>query len=344
MTPERLRARAGFVLLILGLLLVAGVLLSLCIGPWRTSPADVLQVLLAHLKGGAAHDPVVDQIVWESRLPRTLLALLAGGALAVAGVVMQSLFHNPMADPYIVGVSSGAALGAQVAITLGIPALVPWLDPTAFWAFLGAVAVTMIVYGLARRVGRIPITTLLLTGIAIGSLLQAVTAFLLLMDRNAQQREALSWLMGSFAIGQWKHIGLLLPYVVVGVTLAFLWQRDLNVLALGDETAHHLGVHVARTKTWLLFIASLLAAGAVAVSGVIAFVGLIVPHLMRLLVGPNHRVLLLASLLGGGVLLVVSDVLARSVLGSEIPIGIVTSLIGVPFFLSLLHHREKRSG
>ncbi len=335
--------RAWLVLLVLGALLLVSVVLSVGIGTVWIAPGQILRVFWHHLTGHGAAD-AFDTIIWGFRLPRILLAVLVGAALAVAGALMQALFHNPMADPYIVGVSSGAALGAVLTVALGFSATVGLLNVLSLAAFLGGLAITLLVYSLSRRGGRVPVGTLLLTGIAIGGLVQAVTSFLLLQRGQSELREVMGWLMGSLANREWSHVQALLPYVAVGVVLALLRQRDLNILALGDETAHYLGINLERTKLMMLFIASLLAAAAVAVSGIIAFVGLIIPHLMRLLVGPNHRVLLPACLLCGGLLLVWADVLARTLIpGGELPIGIVTSVLGSPFFLYLLHRRESKA-
>jgi len=334
------RTGAWAVLLgLLALVLVSSVL-SANIGSTAVPPGQVVRAVWGHLGGPLTVSPATDVIVWRLRLPRIALALLVGASLAMAGVLMQSLFHNPMADPYIVGVSAGAALGAVVAVSLGLHVALLGLNACALLAFASGLAVTFLVYGLSRRGGRVPVGTLLLTGIAVGGLMQAVTAFLLLQREHSEMREVIIWLMGSLANRDWRHVLALLPYTLLGMTIALAWRRDLNILALGDETAHHLGVHLERTKFLLLTTASLLAAAAVAVSGVIAFVGLIVPHLMRLVVGPNHRALLPACLLCGGLLLVWADVLARTLMaGGELPIGIVTSVLGCPFFLYLLHRR-----
>lgn len=336
--------RAGLVLLLLATVLLVSVILSAGIGSVALHPWEIVRVIWRHLGGHVRVDDTTDNIVWNLRLPRIALALLVGAALAVAGALMQALFHNPMADPYIVGVSSGAALGAVVVFALGLQASLGGLNAVSLLAFIGGLAVTLLVYAMARRGGRVPVSTLLLTGIALGSLMQAVTAFLLLQRQSNEMHEVMSWLMGSLANKEWTHVLVLLPYTVVGVVCALLCARELNILALGDETAHHLGVSLERTRLLLLLLASLLAAAAVAVSGIIAFVGLIVPHLMRLLIGPNHRLLLPACLLSGGLLLVWADVLARVLVhGGELPIGIVTSVLGAPFFLYLLHRRDGRS-
>lgn len=336
--------RAGIILLILAVLLLASMVLSAGIGSTTVHPREIVRVVWHHLGGHVDVAQATDVIVWNLRLPRIALALLVGAALALAGALMQALFHNPMADPYIVGVSSGAALGAVIIFALGLQTALGGWNAVSLCAFAGGLMVTFLVYGMARRGGRVPVSTLLLTGIAVGGLMQAITALLLLQREGSEMREVMAWLMGSLANRDWGHVGVLLPYTVIGTAFAMLRARDLNILALGDETAHFLGVSLERTKLALLLIASLLAAAAVAVSGVIAFVGLIVPHLMRLLVGPNHRVLLPACLLCGGLLLVWSDVLARTIVpGSELPIGIVTSVLGSPFFIYLLHRREGRT-
>ncbi|HEY3379752.1 MAG TPA: iron chelate uptake ABC transporter family permease subunit [Armatimonadota bacterium] len=341
--PQLLTRRAWLLLPVLGALLLVSMVLSAGIGTVSLHAADIVRAVWHHLGGPMTVSPEVDSIVWELRLPRIALALLVGASLSVAGMLMQSLFHNPMADPYIVGVSSGAAVGAVVAMALGLQNIFFGLDSTALFAFVGGVSVTFIVYALARRGGRVPISTLLLTGIAIGGLMQAVTTLLILQQPNSDLRQVMVWLMGGLSDANWQKVGALLPYTFIGTLLAVAWRRDLNILALGDEAAHHLGINLERTKLLLLLIASFLAASAVAVSGVIAFVGLIVPHLMRLLIGPDHRVLLPACLLSGGLLLVWSDVLARTISpGQEVPIGIVTSVLGCLFFLYLLNRREGR--
>jgi iron complex transport system permease protein len=287
-----------------------------------------------------AEQDTVRRILWQIRLPRALLGALVGAALAVAGAVMQGFFRNPMADPFIVGVSSGAALGAALAISLGGV----WAAAEAgvpVFAFVGAALATLVVYALSRRGGQVPLTTLLLTGLAVGSLMAALTSIVVVISDAGEVRKIVFWLMGSLSLRGYAEVRMMLPYVVVGFGLVLLFARDLNVLSLGDESAKHLGLETERIKFVLLLLASLLAAAAVAVSGVIAFVGLVVPHLLRLLIGPDHRALIPACALGGAVLLVVADLLARIVVPSiELPVGIMTSLLGCPFFLYLLHRRR----
>ncbi|MFB6227319.1 MAG: vitamin B12 ABC transporter permease BtuC [Halobacteriales archaeon] len=273
-------------------------------------------------------------IVGQLRLPRIMLGATVGFALAAAGTVMQGFFRNPMADPSIIGVSSGASVGAVAAIAF--PAVVPLgLRPAAFaTALIAAFAV----YAVATENGRTPVATLLLAGVAVQTLLGAVTSYLLLVSGESL-REAMFWLMGNLHGKTWAEVELALPPALLTVGLLWVYTPDLNVLLLGEEDAHTLGVSVERTKRLLLALASVVTAAAVAVVGVIGFVGLIVPHAMRLLVGPDHRILLPTSALAGASFLVVADTVARSG-PAELPVGIVTAAVGAPFFLYLLRDRE----
>jgi iron complex transport system permease protein len=275
-----------------------------------------------------------ETIVVTLRLPRIALGAVVGFALATAGVVMQGFFRNPMADPSIIGVSSGAAVGAVA--TIAIPFAVPLALPTA--AFVGAILAAFGVYLLATENGRTPVATLLLAGVAVQTFLGAVVSFLLLQSGESLRR-AVFWLMGHLHLASWEDVTLVLPVAIAGFAILLAYARDLNVLLLGEEDAHALGVEVERTKRLLLAVASVVTGAAVAVSGVIGFVGLVVPHVMRLLVGPDHRILLPTSALAGATFLVATDTVARSG-AAEIPVGIVTAFLGAPFFLYLLRTRE----
>jgi len=275
-------------------------------------------------------------IVVAIRMPRVALAALVGVALGLAGAVMQGFFRNPMADPSIVGVSSGAAAGAVAALAL--PGLVPvGLRPAAA---AGGLVAAFAVYAIATEGGRTPVATLLLAGVAVQTFLGAVVSYLLLQSGDSLER-ALYWLMGHLSGASWAEVratALLLPPIVV---LLLAYARDLNVLLVGEEQARTLGIEVERTKRVLLAASAVLTAVAVAVSGVIGFVGLVVPHALRLLVGPDHRILLPTSAVAGGAFLVAADTVARTALsGAELPVGIVTAAIGAPFFLYLLRERE----
>ena len=331
---------------LLGALLACLMLVSLGMGPVSVEPSRVAAILLgadsslSELSSSAAITDAEFIIVRTIRPPRVLLAVLIGALLALSGAVMQGLFQNPMADPYVVGVSSGAALGATIALSLSLEIWVWGIHSVSLFAFVGALAVTMLVYGISVRGGKVAVPVLLLTGVALGSLAAALTSFLMLMSEQNLHR-ILYWLLGGLASRRWEHVEMVWPYAVVGVIVLQVHARDLNLLLQGEESAQHLGVNVERVKLLLLGTTALLTAAAVAVSGIVGFVGLLVPHMMRLLVGPDHRRLFPASALGGAILVVGADILARTLIApAEIPLGVITSLLGCPFFLFLLHRRR----
>ena len=314
-------------------------LVSLGIGPVSVEPSRVAAILLSPDSLDDATDAEA-VIVRTIRPPRVLLAILIGALLSLSGAVMQGLFQNPMADPYVVGVSAGAALGATIALSLSLEAWLWGVSPVSLFAFVGALAVTLLVYGISVRGGKVPVSVLLLTGVAIGSLAAALTSFLMMMS-NQNLHRILYWLLGGLASRRWELVEMVWPYALVGILVLQIFARDLNLLLQGEENAQHMGVNVERVKLLLLVTAALLTAAAVAVSGIVGFVGLLVPHIMRLLVGPDHRRLFPASALGGAILLVGADILARTVVApAEIPLGVITSMLGCPFFLYLLHRRR----
>ena len=332
------------ILVLTAVVLFAACVFSMGVGAVYIPAGTVLQVLVDNLWPAGAAEPAgnaIDTIVWEIRLPRILLAVLVGAALASSGGVMQGFFQNPMADPYIMGISAGAALGATIAVTLDLEFWMLGLNAVSIAAFLCALAVTMVVYAFSRRGGRVASTTLLLTGIAIGAMATSFTSYMLVMG-GENQRQLLFWLMGSLSARRWDHVWMLLPYAAVGLTVVLIYARELNVLLLGDEQAAQLGVHVERVKLVLLTAAACLAAAAVSVSGIIGFVGLLAPHMVRLIVGPDYRILTPMAALGGALLLVLADLAARTVMApAEMPIGILTTLLGAPFFLYLLHRQRR---
>ena len=276
-----------------------------------------------------------DQIIVEQlRLPRIVLGAVVGFALGTAGAVMQGFFRNPMADPSIIGVSSGAAVGAVA--TIAFPIALPFGLQTA--AFVGAVLAAFGVYLLATEGGRTPVATLLLAGLAVQAFLGAIISYMLLHAGESLE-EAILWLMGHLRYSSWGDVEATLPLAVLVFVLLLAHARDLNVMLLGEEDAHALGIEVERTKRVLLAGSAVITAAAVAVAGIIGFVGLIIPHVMRLVVGPDHRVLVPTSALAGATFLVVADTLARSG-PAEVPVGIVTAAVGAPFFLFLLRRRE----
>ena len=287
---------------------------------------------------GRSDSSIYSDIVLDIRLSRIFLAVLVGAALSVSGATMQGVFKNPMADPYIIGVSSGAAVGAAISISVGIKA--GFLLP--IFAFLGALLTVFLVYYVSRIGGKVKVETLLLSGIAIGSFLSAVTSFLIYMSRK-QLHFLVFWLMGGLDSASWTAVFIAFPPILLGSVTIFLFSRHLNVLTLGDEPALNLGIDTDRTRKILLILTALIAGVAVAFSGIIGFVGLIIPHIMRILVGPNHRTLLPASALAGAIFLILADTLARTIFSpTELPVGIITALCGAPFFLYLL--RKNRRG
>lgn len=326
----------GLCLAVLGGGVALSALLALGIGPVDIAPGRVWALLTDQ----AATSPEA-VIVRSIRLPRVVLAVLVGATLGLAGAVMQGFFQNPMADPYIVGVSSGAGLGASLAFWLGLDFWFAGVHAVSFMAFGGGIGAAFSVWGLAGgRLGDRP-TALLLTGVALGALATAVTSFIMLQSGSDMQR-ILFWLMGSLSSRRWEHVHMIWPYALVGAGVVFYLARDMNLLLQGVETARHLGVDALRVRRLLLIAATLLTAAAVSVSGIIGFVGLVVPHLARLVVGPDHRVLLPVSMLGGGMLLLVADTVARTCMApAEIPVGIITALLGCPFFLYLLQRQGR---
>jgi|UniRef100_A0A7C5EMQ4 iron complex transport system permease protein len=288
-------------------------------------------------------DRTVEVVVWGLRLSRVVLSILVGGALAVAGVVFQGLLLNPLADPFTLGVSTGAAFGVALLVTLGVGGSFWGLSPLPLGALAGAVATMLVVVALSREGGRLRRESLVLAGIVVSTFLSALISLIKSLDEESLSA-IVFWIMGSFSGRGWVHVGFMLPYFVLGLLLVGRHSRELDILALGEETSHYLGVPVSRVRLELLLGASLLTAGAVSVSGVIGFVGLIVPHLMRLLVGPAHGRLLVLAALSGSLALVWADVAARLVLasGQELPVGVVTALVGGPFFCYLLKYRGSR--
>lgn len=332
----------------ISVLLAAVITTSITVGPAEIS---LLESMLAVLNGFAL--PMVvdgslrwvrpftfdvsettETIIWSVRLPRILLGAIVGFALASAGTVMQGFFRNPMADPSIIGVSTGAAVGAVAYIVS--PVVIPYGLPAA--AFFGALLAGFGVYLIATEDGRTPVATLLLAGVAVQTFLGAVISYLLLGAGNNLE-QAIYWLMGHLHASTWGKVRLIFPIVVVLFVFLLAYTRDLNVMLLGEDDARTLGIDVERTRRVLLAGASVTTAAAVAVSGVIGFVGLIVPHILRLLVGPDHRILLPTSALAGAVFLVATDTVARMGPG-EVPVGIITAALGAPFFLYLLRRRE----
>ncbi|MBK4991437.1 iron ABC transporter permease [Pseudomonas sp. S36] len=337
----RVRPRTLFVCL--GVLCLLSVWLSLALGPVSLPLLDTLRAGLRLLGLPIAEDGLqqAQMILGQIRVPRTLLGLAVGAVLALSGVAMQGLFRNPLADPGLVGVAAGAAVGAAVAIVGGswlggMPeALAPYL--LSLCAFLGGLAVTALVYRLGRRDGQTNVATMLLAGVAMTALGGAAVGLFSYLADDATLRTLTFWNLGSLNGASYERVW---PLLLVAVAVAVWLPRRagaLNALLLGESEARHLGIDVERLKRELVFCTALGVGAAVAAAGLIGFVGLVVPHLVRLLAGPDHRVVLPASLLAGGVLMLLADLVARLLLApAELPIGIVTAFIGAPFFLVLL--------
>jgi len=328
------------------LVLLAALILSVAIGPVYIPPGTVVAVLAARLSGSALSTEaaqMVSTILLEIRLPHALLLLLTGAALAGSGAGYQGLFRNPLADPYLIGVASGAGLGAVIAMSIHWPADLAGLYVIPAAAFVGALITVMIVYSLARIGKSVPTTTLILAGVAISSFATSLTSFLMLRS-NEQLRRATGWLLGGSLMSGWQPVIALLPYVFIGLIALLASGHALNVLQFGEEQASQMGLPAERVKFWLILAASLTTASAVAFSGIIGFIGLIVPHLIRLLWGADYRRLIPLSIVSGGTALLLADLLARVVLAPQVlPVGIVTALAGAPFFLWVLR-RAKNQG
>jgi len=344
--PKRPRHR-GLLLLVALLVVVIIAALGVTWGSFSISPGVVAVMFWRRAFGSTASPtwPATwETVIFDIRLPRVVLAALVGGALSPAGAVYQGLFRNPLADPYLIGVSSGAGLGATIAIAFGLPFGWGGLGAVSLLAFFGALGATVLVYLLARVGGKTPVTTLLLAGVALGAFLTAVTTFLMFRAQDAFRTvHVLGWLMGSFALANWARVRVLAPVLVAGGIAMWTYAHRLNVLQLDEEQAQQLGIPVEQTKLILIVAATMVTATAVAVSGIIGFVGLIVPHAVRLVWGPDHRFLLPMSMLSGASFMILADGLARSLLSpAELPVGVVTAFCGAPFFLYLL--RQKKQG
>jgi iron complex transport system permease protein len=282
-----------------------------------------------------------ETIIWSIRLPRVLLGVLVGASLSMAGAAFQGIFKNPMADPYVIGISSGAALGASIAIILKINISFMNLSTISVFAFIGALVAVFTVYNIARIKNKVPVTTLLLAGIAIGQFLTAIMSFLMVIY-SKDMAKIIYWTMGSLAGKGWGPLkGITIP-VVISMICISLFSRDLNIMLTGEESAQSLGVDVEKTKIYILILGSFMVSMVVSISGIIGFVGLIIPHIVRIVLGPDNRILLPASALVGAIFMIFADTIARTIISPiEIPVGIITALFGGPFFLYLLRKSKK---
>lgn len=333
---------AGVILVVL----VASILLGAAIGAVRIPVSDVIGTLL--WKAGLGDAPPLEsrEVLWQIRIPRLALALSVGAGLGLAGALLQGVFRNPLADPGIIGVSSGAAVGASVAIVTGAPLLTTaGLGGVTIAAFVTGVLTVLLVYAFARHDGRTEVVTLILTGIAINAMALGVLGLMTFLADDEELRTLSFWTLGSLAGATWPAVLFAGPAAVVAILLAPLLARGLDTLALGELEAEHLGIGVERLRLVAVTIAALVTSAAVAVAGIISFVGLVVPHLVRLAAGPGHRFLLPASALGGAAVTALADLASRMIaLPQEVPLGVVTALAGGPFFLWLLHRTRAEHG
>ncbi|MDQ0416138.1 iron complex transport system permease protein [Croceifilum oryzae] len=311
-------------------------ILAVTVGSLKIPISEIWNVIGHHTIGFPNQvDPTLDAVLWSLRFPRVVLAMVVGASLALAGVLYQGVLRNPLADPYILGVSSGSATGAIIAILSGIGAGIWGMWFISLSAFIGAFIATVSVFLLAGR--ELRTNTLILAGVVIHALFGAIITFLLSMSVEQMSRIQY-WLMGSFSLREWTHIWILIPVILVVMAVAWFTQRELNLFAVNARTAAHVGVSVKKTRFLLLILASLLTAMVVSISGVIGFVGIVIPHLIRMIIGANHRFLIPYSILAGATFMMASDLLARTIFDPrELPVGVITAFLGAPFFSYFLY-------
>ncbi|MFE9577694.1 FecCD family ABC transporter permease [Nocardia sp. NPDC006044] len=340
----RSRTTVVFAIAIIGLIALA--LASAAIGQVPTTPAEVAGSVLHRIGldwGPLPAHPAGEVTLWQVRFPRVLMAMLVGAALATAGGLLQGVFANPLAEPGVIGVSAGAAVGAGIVIVVGGTFAAAW--SVAAGAFVAGLATTLLVYLLARSGGRTEVVTLVLTGVAINAFAGGLLAFLLFVASPAARDQIVFWQLGSLNGATWDSVTIVAILTAIGVAAAILIAPRLDLLALGEAAARHLGVDVERLRRNVILVVAVLATAGVAFTGIVLFVGLIVPHLVRMLVGPAHRILIPLSAILGAVVLLAADVAARSLVhNADLPLGMLTSLIGGPFFFWLLRRTRARAG
>ncbi len=341
------KGRHGIILIVLSIILILAIGFFSVIGTANISAFDTFRIVGAKIPVIKNYIDISDieqshqTIIWSIRLPRVLLGVLVGASLAMAGTAFQGIFKNPMADPYVIGISSGAALGASIAIILGVNITFINISTISIFAFIGALIAVFTVYNIARIKNKVPVTTLLLAGIGIGQFLTAIMSFLMVIY-SKDMAKIIYWTLGSLAGKGWEPlIKMTIPIVVSMISINF-FARDLNIMLTGDESAQSLGVDVEKTKIYILVLGTFMVSMVVSIVGIIGFVGLIIPHIVRIILGPDNRILLPASALVGGIFMVSADTIARTIISPvEIPVGIITALFGGPFFLYLLRKSKR---
>lgn len=332
--------------------LIALMVMAVTVGIAKINFFDSIKIILSNMPFIGDKVDVSDiskgsaLIIWKLRVPRVIIAALTGAGLSICGGVFQGMFRNPMADPYILGISSGAAFGATVSIVFG-SIMSQSVGMTTIAAFCGAILTTIVVYFIARTGGRLPTATLLLSGVAFSFLLSSAITLMMVFNRKMME-QIVYWSMGSFAAADWSKILIIFSVVIIGSCIIMCFARSLNIMSIGDETAYSLGVNVENSKKILLIVTSLMVAACVAVSGIIGFVGLIVPHITRIIFKPDHRILLPFSAIFGAAFMLLSDTLARGFMSwclgvsTELPVGAITACFGAPFFIWLLIKNKRR--
>lgn len=334
------KLRRIILLIVLAVAVVVTSVISLMLGQYDLPLRDLPGILAVGPTGAGT---LTESVVWQIRIPRVLLGLIVGAALGVGGALMQAVFANPLAEPSVIGVTSGAGVGAAAAIVFG------WsffgASTTPALAFVSGLATTVLVYGLSRFGGKIRVLNLILVGIAINAVAGAAISFLVYLAPTTSREEIVFWQMGTLNGAQWSHVSVVATITLVGLAVALLQGRNLDLLSLGDKAASHVGVDVARLRILAIITATLLTAAAVSYAGLIGFVGLIIPHIIRTVAGPSNHLILPASALGGAVLIGLSDIVARTIIPfGDLPIGIFTALVGGPTFFILLRRMTKKGG
>lgn len=341
------KTRHKCIILVLFLIVLFSIGLFSTIGTAKVSILDTFRIVgskIPLIKKYVSVDHIADSaktIIWGIRIPRVLLGVLVGSSLSMAGAAFQGLLRNPMADPYVIGISSGAALGASIAIILNIGFIIPGISSISIFAFIGALIAVVLVYNIARTRNKVPVTTLLLAGVAIGQFFTAIMSFIMIIHDKAMTK-IIYWTLGSLSGKGWDPVLRTSIPLIISMVIINFFAKDLNIILTGEESAKSLGVDIEKIKKCILILGTLITSLAVSISGIIGFVGLIIPHITRLLLGPDHRILLPASALLGGVFMIFTDTIARTIISPvEIPVGIITALFGGPFFIYLLRRRKK---
>ncbi|WP_319371240.1 iron chelate uptake ABC transporter family permease subunit [uncultured Ilyobacter sp.] len=342
MIKTRITKKTDKIFISLFLFLLSAFVIATALGSVNVPLIETSKIILksSGLIGGLKVDDSFQSIIFHIRLPRIVVAAMVGGSLAVSGAVMQGMFRNPMADPGILGISSGASLGAVLAVGLGLTSQSMYYMPLC--ASLGSMIAAFIIYLLASKDGKMPVLTLILAGVAVSTFIGAVTSLILTSMGEYQVKEYLFWSVGGLSGRRWEHVELAFVPIIICISILLTFARELNIMILGEEEAYSVGLNPSKTRKKVLFFVSITTGMAVCISGTISFVGLVVPHIMRLIVGPDHRVLMPASVLAGSVFVVLCDLVARTVIiPAEIGVGIVTSLLGAPYFIYLLNKSRK---